>query len=72
VQGQTVYIEADVEEELLENAVIEVYDIAGTRADLLYVQGRTTSVSIRYVRGVYVFIMKGNNGFRKELKVIVE
>ena len=64
--GQTLYIETD---EILIDTVIEVYDIFGRCVD--YIHGVST-VDIHYPTGIYVFVIKGNNGFRKELKIIVE
>ena len=70
--GQTIYIEANVDETLLKDAVIEVYNVSGNRVDYLKAQGRLTPVNVRYPAGVYVFILKGADGFTKELKVVVE
>ena len=70
--GQTVYLEADVDEELMKGAVIEVYDIAGNRVDYLMVQGRLTPININYTTGIYIFVLKGADGFTQELKVVVE
>ena len=70
--GQTLYLEADVEDEMLKNGLIEVYNISGIRVDRLNVQGRLTPVCIRYAQGIHIFILKGKDGFKKELKVIVE
>jgi len=70
--GQTLYIEANVDDELLHGAVIEVYNITGHRVAYLQVQGRTTPVSVEYVAGSYIFVLKGSDGFRKELKVMVD
>ena len=69
--GQTLYIEADVDDHLLINAVIEVYDLTGNRIDHMRAQGRLTPVSVRYTTGVYVFVLKGAEGFTKELRVAV-
>jgi hypothetical protein len=72
VSGQSVYIEADVDDELLAGAVIEVYNMAGLRVDYIQAAGRLTPVSAVYASGVYTFVLKGGNGFRKELKVVVQ
>jgi hypothetical protein len=70
--GQTLYIQADVDDELLEEAVIEVYNMTGNRVGQLRVQGRLTPVSVKYHAGVHVFILKGKDEFSKELKVVVQ
>ena len=69
--GQTLYIEADVDEELLKGAVIEVYDLSGNRIDYMKAQGRLTPVNRPYTTGVYIFVLKGNDGFTKDLRVAV-
>ena len=51
--------------------MIEVYDITGNRVDYLQTQGRLTPVNVRYATGMYIFVLKGAEGFMKELKVVV-
>jgi len=70
--GQTLYIEADINEELLKGAVIEVYDVSGNCIDYLQAQGRLTPVNVHYATGLYVFVLRGSDGFTKELKVVVK
>ena len=70
--GQTLYINADVSEELLQGAIIEVYNISGNRMDYIQVQGHLTPLNTNYTSGAYIFRFKGNNGFTKELTIIVE
>ena len=70
--GQTIYIEADVDDEMLENAMIEVSDLSGVRLELLKVQGRITPVVIRHFTGVYIYVFKGKDGFTKEFRVVVK
>jgi len=38
---------------------------------LIQVQGRLTPVNIKYNNGTYIFVLRGNDGFRKELKIII-
>ena len=70
--GNTIYIEADVEEELLKDAVIQIYNMTGYYIESIKVEGRFTPVDIRYASGLYVFVFKGADGFKKELKVVVK
>jgi hypothetical protein len=70
--GQLLYIEADLDDALLRGAVIEVYNPAGTRVDILKVQGRLTPVDIRYSAGSYIFVLKSADGLTKELRIIVK
>jgi len=70
--GQTVYIDADIEECMLNGAVIEVYNLAGNRIDTVKVQGRLTPINIRYATGSYLFVLRSPTGFTRELKIIVQ
>lgn len=69
--SQTLYVEADVNDELLQDAVIEVYNAAGNCVGLLKVQGQLTPVDVNYTSGIHFFILKGKDGFTKELKIVV-
>ncbi|MDR2887052.1 MAG: MBG domain-containing protein, partial [Bacteroidales bacterium] len=71
-KGQTVYVQVDTDDEsTLDGAVIEVYNASGNRIDHLQAQGRYTPVPASYQAGVYLFVLRGKDGFRKEMKVIV-
>ncbi|MDR0712766.1 MAG: T9SS type A sorting domain-containing protein, partial [Bacteroidales bacterium] len=70
-QGQTLYVEADIDDELLKDAVIEIYNIAGIRVGQMKVQGRLTPVDVRYSSGIHLFVLKGKDGFTQTLKIIV-
>lgn len=69
--NETVYIDADVDEELLEGAAIDVYNISGLKIMQLKVQGRYTPVKLSNA-STYIFKFKGKDGFSKDLKVIVK
>jgi hypothetical protein len=71
IPGRTLYVDADVDEDLLTNAVIEVYNVMGNRVDRFNVQGRITTIDVNYGTGVYLFVLRGKDGFNKELKIIV-
>ena len=58
---QVINIEADVDDELLKNSVIEVCDLSGVRLELMKVQGRVTSVIIRHPAGIYLYVFKGKD-----------
>jgi hypothetical protein len=70
--GQTINIEADIDNELLENAVIEVNDLSGNRIEVLKVRGQVTPVVVRHPAGIYIYVLKGKEGFTKEFRVIVK
>lgn len=67
---ETVYVDADVEEELLLNATIEVYSTSGTKVKEVKVTGRLTPITLESSSGTYIFRFRGDQGFTKELKVI--
>jgi hypothetical protein len=69
--SQTLYIDADIDEALLQGAVIEIYNFSGNRIAQLPVLGRLTPISINYATGNYIFIFKGKDGLRKDIKVVV-
>ena len=68
--GQTLWIEADMDDDLLDGAIIEVYNISGMRVDYFNVQGRFTPFEMKYSGEVLIFVFCGKDGFRKELKVV--
>lgn len=70
--SETVYLEADVDEELLEGAYIEVYNISGVRIERIKVEGRLTPINMKSsALGTYLFVLKGKDGFSQNLKVVV-
>ena len=70
--GQTLYIETDTDNRLLQNAVIEVYNLFGQRIGSYPVQGRLTTVHMERPVGIYVIVLKINDEYRKGVKVIVK
>ena len=69
--GQTIYIEANMENERLENATIEVYNMVGSLVEILPLTSLRIPISNKYTAGIYIFVIKGKEGFRKEVKVMV-
>jgi len=70
--GETLYFEADIDETLLNGAVIHVFNLVGKHIDTINVQGRTTPINIRYSAGKHIFILQSPTGFSQELKIIVQ
>lgn len=70
--GETIYIDADIDDELLTGAVIEIYNISGIHMSTVKVTGRITSIDLPASSGVYILKFKANNGFGKDLKTIVK
>ena len=62
---------ADIEDELLIGASIEVFNIQGNKVNTTKVQGRSTMVNMPSASGVYMLKFK-SNGFDKALKVVVK
>jgi len=71
-KGNTIYVQTDASADLLKDAVIEIYNEAGTFIQQVKVQGALTPINIGYASGNYVFFVKGKDGFRKEVKVVVK
>jgi hypothetical protein len=71
-RGQILSIDADVDDETLQGAVIDVYSITGSRVAQVRVQGRLTTIPVDYITGAYVLVLTGKDGFRKDVKVIVQ
>jgi hypothetical protein len=70
-KGQTLYLETDMSEEQLQDAVIEVYNSVGSLVETLQPTLPRIPISNRYATGVYVFILKGKDGFREAMKVVI-
>lgn len=72
-KGETVWVEADVDEALLNGAYIDIYSVTGIKIAQVKVQGRQTSVPLgKATSGMYIFKLRGKDGFTTDLKVIVK
>lgn len=72
-KGETVWVEADVDEALLEGAYIDIYSVTGIKIAQVKMQGRQTSVPLdKATSGMYIFKLRGKDGFTTDLKVIVK
>lgn len=70
--NEALTIVADVEEDLLTGAAIEVYNMAGNKVNTTKVQGTTTTMNIPSEAGTYLVKFKSNDQFEKTIKVIVK
>ena len=70
--GEQVTVDADIDEDLLQNATIEVYNIYGNKLNAVKAQGRSTMVSMPFTSGIYMIRFKAKNDFEKTLKVVVK
>ena len=69
--GQTIYVDANIEDQLLQNAVIEVYDMFGRQISDYRLQGRITAITADYPQGVYIIALKYNRVDRKIVKIMI-
>jgi PKD repeat protein len=70
VEGETVYVNADLDNSMLQNAVIEVYNTSGTKVQEVKVTGQVTPITIQSASGTYIFRFRNDQGYSKEMKVI--
>lgn len=70
--GEQVTVDADIDEDLLQNATIEVYNIYGNKLSAVKAQGRSTMVSMPFTSGIYMVRFKAKNDFEKTLKVVIK
>jgi hypothetical protein len=70
--GGPVTVDADLDEDLLLNSTIEVYDIQGNKFNTVKVSGRSTTVNMPSASGTYMIRFKAKNDIEKTLKIIVK
>lgn len=68
--GETICVETDCDQELLKNAVIEIYDLSGLKIQEIKVKGQKTEVKLNGAAGTYILKFKGQNGLSKDFKII--
>jgi len=68
--GEILYLKSDIDNECLKDATIEVYDMRGRLIESFPL---TLQILIgdKYAFGVYRFILKGKDGFKKEFGIVV-
>ncbi len=71
-RGQAITVEANISEELLSGATIEVHNINGNKVNTIKVNGSSTTVDLPPATGTYLLQFKGKEGFEKTLKVVVK
>jgi hypothetical protein len=71
-QSTPVYVHADMDETVLEGAVITVYTESGSLVKNERVTGKRTKVDLQVAAGTYLLVLKGKEGIVKTLKVIVK
>ncbi|MDR2791940.1 MAG: MBG domain-containing protein [Tannerellaceae bacterium] len=72
VPGATVYLEADLNETLLQGAEVAVYDLTGKMIERKRVEGRTTLLHTPTKSGIYLYtFINSGKGFRRTIKAVV-
>lgn len=69
--GETLYIDVDIDSELMTNAVIEIYNIVGLKVTSKRVEGKVTPVTLPDASGTYLIKVRSGS-FVRDLKVIVK
>jgi len=72
IANQITYLEADMDEDMLEGATAEIYDLSGNIIKFIVIQGNITPLSLPDNKGTYIIKFKGKDGFFKEIKAIVK
>jgi hypothetical protein len=72
VHSSTLSLDADGDDEFLDNATIEIYNMQGLLLEKLPVSGRITTCPTPSGSGMYLYIFKAKNGYSKEMKVLVK
>jgi len=68
-----VYVSANIDEALLEDAIITIHDASGSLVKNLKVTGKLTKVNLPATTDTYIFTLKGKDGaIIKNMKVIVK
>ncbi|KAA6301047.1 MAG: 4-beta-xylanase B [Candidatus Ordinivivax streblomastigis] len=72
VPNGIVFVETNKDVNELDGAVIEVYTLTGSLVEQIPVKGKVTEVKIKGNSNAYLYVFRTKDGFRKEIKVIVE
>jgi len=70
--NEAIYLHADIDEDLLDGATLEIYNISGIRIKTIMVKDYTTPLDLPDNKGTYILKFKGKEGFRKDLKAVVK
>ena len=70
--NQAAYLEADIDEDLLDGATAEVYNMSGIRIKTIPIHEHITPLYLPDEKGTYIIKFKCKDGFNKELKAIIK
>jgi len=68
---QTLYIKGDLDDDCLKDAVIAIYDMLGRVIETFPLTSLQIPIDGKYFPGVYLVILKGKDGYKKEAGIIV-
>ncbi|MBB4037820.1 hypothetical protein GGR21_003741 [Dysgonomonas hofstadii] len=69
---ETIYLEADIDEDALEGAIAEIYNLSGNLIKTVHIREYSTPLDLPANKGTYIIRFKGKDGYSKELKAIVK
>lgn len=72
LQGEMVYLDADIDDSLLIDASIDVYTLSGNKISSHKVSGRMTELVLPSSQGTYLLKFVSKDGYTKDLKVIIK
>ncbi len=70
--GQPLTLVADIDEDLLKGAFIEVYNIQGNKISTVDIHDRATAINMPSSAGVYMLKFRTKSDFGENLKVVVK
>ena len=69
--NESMYIDVDIDQDMMGNAVIEVYNIMGTKVASKKVEGRTTAINLPHPTGTYLIKVRSGD-FVTDSKVVIK
>jgi len=60
-----------MDENLLKNATVNVYNQTGVHITQLQLRGRLTPINLNFPTGIYIVVITDNNDLRKEIRVVI-
>ena len=70
-EGEMINVELSMEEEMINNATIELFDTNGNRIITQKAQGSHTTIIPPYRKGIYIVNVKSGN-FSEQQKIIIK
>ncbi len=70
--NEIITIDVQIAVDRLDGAVIDVYSLVGTKIKSVEVTGNATAINVGSDTGIYFYVLKTKDGFKKEFRVIVK